>query len=88
MSREMKAKKPITEIKIRTEIRLVQIRKQVCYCASCNAEIPLSIVSKPDFCLRCGCAIDWRNFMAFPSDVVKLIPLPQEDETANNGDDI
>ena len=75
---ENKSHKPLTCTKIRQEIKLVQVRKQVIYCSSCNAEIQASQSYQPKFCSKCGAPIDWKNFFWYPEEVVKILPATQE----------
>lgn len=78
MMSENKSFKPITCRQTRQEIRLVQIRKEIIFCSSCNAEIQASQEHKPKFCAECGAPIDWKNFFWYPEEVVKLLPASQE----------
>ena len=75
---ENKSHKPLTCTKIRQDIKLVQVRKQVIYCSSCNAEIQASQSYQPKFCAECGVSIAWKNFFWYPEEVVKILPATQE----------
>ena len=75
---ENKSHKPLTCTKTRQEVKLVQVKKQLIFCSSCNSEIYASQSYQPKFCAQCGAPIDWKNFFWYPEEVVKILPASQE----------
>lgn len=75
---ENKSHKPLTCTKIRQEMKLVQVKKQVLFCSSGNAEIHAYQSYQPKFCAEYGAPIDWKNFFWYPEEVVKILPASQE----------
>lgn len=71
------ANKPLTCMKIRVELRKVQIRKQVAFCPSCKAEIEATEKNHPRCCEACGEEINWQGFPWLRDEVIKLYPAEE-----------